>query len=239
MHLTDHQGINPTADRGCGNSRKAGGVYLECGLAPSGEGTPLSNYLTDPPVPYTAPSTQGMTIIEGPNGVQHLVDHIGAKHYPYASDYIEEGRNHGFSRRIPKNLDLSGLTTESRIIAVHPRGFLKNHDAAPVDQQLHRCANYLNTGDDTHFHTGQPCNRHQYILPAEALTNGQRALTADTVYSVTPADDSHELEYESAIIAQLPITGISVISTQDNSHADTLQRLHDMNLPMLVQESEK
>src|SRR5690625_4426376 len=213
-----NHGLNPNAHRGCGNSRTTGGVYLESRVMSEGASIstfkPLTHCFTDPPVAFTAPSTQGMTIIEAPDGTKHLLDHIGATHYPYASDYLEEGRRHGFSRRIPKNLDLSGLTAESRMIAVHPRGRIKNYAEAisTLSNQNalnHLCANYLNTGDTYHLENQVDCNRFHYLMPPSDAPNNMRTLTRDVAYAVANLPESFILEFESAIIAQLPISSIT------------------------------
>src|SRR5258708_36853707 len=54
-------------------------------------------------------------------GITHLLIWIGSEHYQWCSDYIEETRRFGASRRINPNLELSRLTRESRMILAHPR----------------------------------------------------------------------------------------------------------------------
>ncbi len=135
----------PTAipvPRGCGE-REPGGVYIECGLSPYG--SPLEDFLIDPPLPppegkgkeelankpqlwaRTArtdppdPSTEH--VVMNPGTEQPIVDlllWIGAEFYPYVSDFIEEVRRFGASRKLNPNLDLSQLTRWSRMILIHP-----------------------------------------------------------------------------------------------------------------------
>jgi len=90
-------------ERGCGD-REPGGVYVESGLSPYG--SPLEHFLFDPPLPLPAgvdlvnkpqlwqrvdPETQE-PVLDSETGrpVYDLLIHIGAEHYPYAPDYIEE-----------------------------------------------------------------------------------------------------------------------------------------------------
>jgi len=58
-----------------------------------------------------------------PGADQPIVDlllWIGAEHYPYVSDYLEEVRRFGASRKLNPNLDLSQLTRWSRMLLIHP-----------------------------------------------------------------------------------------------------------------------
>jgi hypothetical protein len=145
--------------RGCGE-REPGGVYVECGL--SSGGSPLEAFLVDPPLPppegkgkeelankpqlwvRTArtdpddPATE--YVVMNPGTEQPIVDlllWIGAEHYPYVSDSIEEVRRFGASRKLNPNLDLSQLTRYSRMILLHPscRNTLWEQQAPPL-----RCA---------------------------------------------------------------------------------------------------
>ena len=90
-------------ERGCGD-REPGGVYVESGLSPYG--SPLEYFLFDPPVPLPEgvdlvnkpqlwlrvdPATQE-PVLDPTTGrpIYDLLIHIGAEHYEYAPDYIEE-----------------------------------------------------------------------------------------------------------------------------------------------------
>lgn len=125
----------PKADpvpRGCGE-REPGGVYAECGLSPWGR--PLEELLIDPPLPIP----DGLDIINKPTlwqrtdasgqpvldaeemPIYDLLIWVGEEFYPYCPDYIEEVRRFGASRRLNPNLDLSLLSSASRMILAHPR----------------------------------------------------------------------------------------------------------------------
>lgn len=106
--------------RGCGE-RTPGGLYAESGLGPNGR--PLEDYLIDPPLPLP----EGLDLVNKPQivddpetGIPHLWLWIGAEWYPYCSDYVEEARHFGASRKLNSNLDLQRLVPGSRMILAHP-----------------------------------------------------------------------------------------------------------------------
>src|SRR5258708_15915173 len=124
----------PKADpvpRGCGD-REPGGVYAECGLSPRGR--PLEEFLIDPPLPIPAgldlinkpqtwqrmlPSGEPALDVEG-LPIYDLLIWVGAEHYPYCPDYLEETRRHGAARRLNPNPRLPLLSPTSRMILAHP-----------------------------------------------------------------------------------------------------------------------
>lgn len=124
----------PKADpvpRGCGD-REPGGVYAECGLSPRGR--PLEEFLIDPPLPVPA----GLDLVNKPQTWQRMLPSgepaldeeglpiydlliwVGAEHYPYCPDFLEEVKRYGASRRLNPNLDLSLLSGSSRMVLAHP-----------------------------------------------------------------------------------------------------------------------
>lgn len=113
--------------RGCGE-RTPGGLYIECGLSPVGR--PFDDFLVDPPLPLL-PGLDATTLANKPrfirdpaDGTAHLVIWIGAEHYPYVSDYIEEARRFGISRKLSPSVlrqqEATGLSLASRMLLVHP-----------------------------------------------------------------------------------------------------------------------
>jgi hypothetical protein len=113
--------------RGCGE-RTPGGVYIECGLSPVGR--PFEDFLLDPPLALPA----GLGSEALPNKPQfwtdsatdtvHLVIWIGAEHYPYLADFVEEARRFGISRKLSPHLlerpEFARLSLSSRMILAHP-----------------------------------------------------------------------------------------------------------------------
>ena len=116
-------------ERGCGESRTAGGLYIEMGL--SDHGIPFDRFLVDPPLEVPEGLDKGRLAnkpqfwTDPHTGVVHVCIWIGQKFYSFCPDYIEESRRYGISRRIsPSVLDrpeAARLTAASRLILVHPR----------------------------------------------------------------------------------------------------------------------
>lgn len=114
--------------RGCGE-RTPGGVYIECGLSPVGR--PFEDFLLDPPL--ALPAGLGAEALankpqfwtDSATDDVHLVIWIGAEHYPYLADFVEEARRFGISRKLSPQLlerpEFGRLTLSSRMILAHPR----------------------------------------------------------------------------------------------------------------------
>src|SRR3989440_8175688 len=123
--------------RGCGD-REPGGVYAECGL--SEHGAPLDFFAFCPPLPIP----EGIDLVNKPRlwlrtdpgsnqpvldpltnePIYDLLIHIGAEHYPEPPDYYEETKRLGASRRLNPNLDVTLLTSSSRMLLAHPRAIV-------------------------------------------------------------------------------------------------------------------
>jgi hypothetical protein len=240
----------PGVTRGCG-TRSSGGLYLESGTGYGGK--PLEFFLSDPPIPMTCDTKLGVELIER-GGVMHILDWIGEQHYPFITDLLEEGRHYGFSRRIPRTLNLSRLSADSRILIVHARGLVVNHEAlrpfmpehynTPYTEQgrgkpahEHHCGHLERTGSPEHYQPephAHGCTRDLWAVPpATRVKDGvpPRYIRefASIFYEVFPlAPDAPAPEYVSALVASLPITNISVIRARDGSHTQTLAKVREM-----------
>lgn len=160
----------PGAERGCG-SRAPGGVYVECGV--DAGGIDISHFMPDPVPAFSMESHRGQDFRKR-NGVWHLFDWVGAKHYPTAADVFEETRRFGASRRAAPNDEFGKLSVESRLILVHPRARAVNParlhwiEAELGLQSLpsyrKRCMLYRATGgeDESHFGEGRPSGQGTY-----------------------------------------------------------------------------
>lgn len=117
--------INATVTRGCG-TRIQHALYA---CVPTGEmAVPIEAFVLDPPLPWSMGHFRGPRLYERNDGVTDMILWIGQEHYPYVSDFIEEARQHGISRRVPvsKQLTYSLLDSHnSRILLVHPRAIYK------------------------------------------------------------------------------------------------------------------
>lgn len=125
------------AARGCG-TRKAGGVYLVCGL--SRYGKPVEDFLVDAPKALVASDGVVVDLPKIGQVIQDaqyddagkltmptlVLDWVGSKHYPNVADFVEEVRVMGMSRKVSPRLDFTKLTAGSRQILVHERAIIKN-----------------------------------------------------------------------------------------------------------------
>lgn len=124
-------------ERGCG-SRKGDGLY--CCVEPSPYGYPIEHFLVDPCIPFELPEGENIRspyFLEDPVGVHHLVMGVGSTYYPFVTDFIEEARQYGISKRLPKNFDYRKLDPDkSNLILIHKRAIpdfsyaLKSEDYA-------------------------------------------------------------------------------------------------------------
>lgn len=201
----------------------------------------------------TCDSKVGVELVER-GGVVHVIDWVGEQHYPAVTDFLEEGRVLGFSRRISSTLDLSRLTAESRILVVHACGLVVNHEVlrpfiperynVARDEQgrrkpayKHHCGHLEQTARPSYYQPNpheHGCTRDLWTLPpASHVDDGAppRYLRkfASVSYEVFPlAPDAPVPETTSALAASLPITNISVVKAQDGSHTQTLSKVREM-----------
>lgn len=115
--------------RGCG-TRQMGGVYLEVPTGPNGR--PLEDFIIDAPFKLSPAILEAMGItavgvkLHERAGITHVIDWVGASHYPNVADWLEETRRFGISSRVPKNIDWSKLEAGSRLLMVHPKAWIEN-----------------------------------------------------------------------------------------------------------------
>ena len=234
-------------ERGCGD-REPGGVYAECGFSPYGK--PLEHFMFDPPMPLP----EGVDLVNKPQlwprvdpvtqepvldpvtgrPIYDLLIHIGAEHYPYASDYMAETRQLGASRRLNANLDLSLLTSRSRMLLAHPKAIIVPwRDLTPPDWcfkrlKRHDLASYALLGLDAATDEDRvgPCIFKLWdVLPEnEAIEvfeqEGERPVCVrkigSTLYEYRPTGEEVQ-EWEQGFILGLPITGIALIQYADGT----------------------
>ena len=117
--------INSTIVRGCG-TRIQHALYA---CIPTGDtAIPIERFILDPPLPWSMGHFRGPRLYERNDGVTDMILWIGQEHYPYVSDFIEEARQHGISRRVPISRQLTYHmldSRDSRILLVHPRAIYK------------------------------------------------------------------------------------------------------------------
>jgi hypothetical protein len=201
--------------RGCG-TRHRGGIYAGSEL--SDFGLPLEYFIVDPPQPIDdlALTPIGVKLIER-DGVTHVFDWIGSQHYPNVADFIEETRRFGLSRRLPKTLDFSRLTPRSRIVLVHTRAIITNHqsyyDALPA-AWVPGCPKNLAQHDaakstliDLPMCAGLWWRDIESAMPPDKPIDRQMPSFA---YSAWPTPNIQP-SYQPGIFLSLPITNLQVI----------------------------
>lgn len=204
--------------RGCG-TRQAGGVYIETGMGPGG--SPVEDFLCDPPIPV--PEEINLTPIGMEwfirNGVWHVMDHVGSKHYENVADFVEEVRRFGLSRRIAKTAPFHQLTEQSRIFLVHSRAIITKPEQyrpagsgyyCPFNLKDHQAGDCMCVGiwwEDV----GDP--------DAEGQRESTRAMPAFTYTAKTPPPGVRG-PYERGIFAAFPITRLAVVEDEAGGSHD-------------------
>jgi hypothetical protein len=242
-------------ERGCGD-RSPGGIYAESGL--SKNGSPLEAFMFDPPLPLPPeldlvnktllwqrvdPATGENVLDEDECPIFDLLIHVGAEHYPWAVDYLEETRRLGASRKLNPHLDLSKLSRSSRMLLAHQRAIIPQWRTMiqPV-----RCGKHVPFHDQTYYNalfseviaagegidaTGDderagPCIFKLWeVIPSVDACNvfardGDLPFClrriGSTTYHFQPTGEKVE-QWEEGFILALPITGIALIQYDDGT----------------------
>lgn len=176
--------------RGCG-TRVTGGLYICCGLSPYGK--PIEHFIVDPPVYVEYKNFRTPILIEN-----DLLLWVGAEHYPYPSDFIEEARAFGISKRIPVNFPVEKITVMSKMYFIHSRAIVKNYREFPPPI-------YCPGNHEPHFNQEDCCIGYSYSLSA---TDEEIRKIGDTEYRVYPFKEKSEIEpeYVQGIFLALPVT---------------------------------
>ena len=191
-----------------------------------------------------------------------FIDHIGSSHYPNATDFWVEGLKYGFSRRVSPKLNFSRIQPGSRILFIHDRGrvthpedlrpYVSEHYQTPKQNgkrkpfHQHNCVKLERIGLWEHYEEGfAACTRDLWCLPEATRTVEEgghvRRDFASISYEVFPPSlDAPKVRTESALIAALPITNITVIKSPDGSHRKTISVLGEKlggAVPLTIAES--
>lgn len=224
-------------ERGCG-VRKADGIYAECGLSPFGR--PVEAFLFDPPLPVPeglSVNPLGVTFVQADQMVNgrlvstvHIVDWVGADHYPNVADFIEEVRVLGVSRRLSSSLDYSLLTKESRLLLVHSRAYIANHTEY---QQVGPCPRNNDHAD------GSPCCGLWWedVRDGEPSGEGREVIRKlpSAAYRALSTPDNVQPDYRPGFIASFPISRLVVVAGERT--AEQLQKIQKAALPTAVVEA--
>jgi hypothetical protein len=202
--------------RACGR-RVAAGVYAETRLSPFGQ--PVESFLVCPPKPVDLAewglTAVGVQLIEF-NGIWHVFDIVGREHYPHVADFVEETHRKGASRRLPRNLDFSKLTPDSRLILIHARATIENYAEYPQPPAI-SCPKGLHLAQLEEMCAGLwwhdiPVDD----LRTEADGSGHfRTIPGGVSYPAHSRPEGVIPEHQHAIFMSLPITNLVVISGRD------------------------
>lgn len=215
--------------RGCGR-RKAGGAYMECGGSPVGR--PIEYFLLCPPQ-VVDPKELGITAVGVQlvelEGTWHVIDWVGEKYYPHVADFIEEVRRFGASRRLPKDLDYSKLTPESRMILLHPQAHIDEpfvYDQYRIggkafDMEWDKCPkDKIHTKSE--MCAGLFWEDVRSVKHDKNIRIGDREMPSFTYRAATPPG-KEKVKHSLAMFAMLPITRLVVIQSKDGSHERTFE----------------
>lgn len=231
----DAPGAICDVERGCG-FRTKGALYAETGLGP--HGLPLEDFFIDPPTPIDPTthgiSSQGMTFKQDGAGTWHLIDWIGEKYYETAPDFLQEVKALGLSRKMNPKLDLSRLTPASRIVLLHPKGYLAN------------AQDYHFPPDGTHF-SGCMCEKPEHApdqlggvtccigtlwdsvpdgVPEGSDPRLVRRTTGGGSYLARLDPEGVAPDWRPALIARFPIGRFAVVKDPDTgAHEEMIEKL--------------
>lgn len=191
--------------RGCG-VRKPGGLYVCSGLSPVGQ--PLGEFIIDPPIPYEGGSFRTPIVFER-EGKKHLLMWVGQEYYPFCSDFIEEARRYGVSKRIPDKFPIEEMEEGSMLFLVHPGAFIEDYQYLPVPE-------FCPKGSPAHLETkDEYCLGHVYTVapPTDGFSVRKLGSTEYTVHPVGMAEAF--CSYKPGIFLRVPITHFDHIMTRD------------------------
>jgi hypothetical protein len=232
--------------RGCG-TRVRGAVYIESGL--SSGGLPLESFLICPPTLIDT-KRLGITPVGTKflvrDGVNHVIDWVGSEGYPNVSDFTEEVRKFGLSRRISRSVDFSKLTPDSRILLVHSRAYVTNfekyaacwilRETVSPGHPVPRCSKHVEGHDQKIPPSGCCGVWHQDVTGAAPIPGaGEPRLSTRRMPSFSYQCFSRPKDvvsgYLPAIFASFPITRIVAIKGEPGEDAENRKKLAATTVP--------
>ncbi len=194
----------------CGGGRTQGGIYLEAAtLAAANLVFPdIDQFLIDPT--QVVDPTQmglnrmGMSLIKDKAGVHHLLDWVGESHYPLITDFVEEARRMGISRKISPQIDFSLLEPGSKLIFVHAKAHIQNSAAFTPHIPNFRCRK------------GHPHSPNDHCISLHWHSDEAKRDLSSGSYGLKPLEPAAPRKiYLPGRFLAVPITGIAVIESKD------------------------
>jgi hypothetical protein len=205
MHDESRPLVTSGARRGCGY-RQPGGAYFAVPVAPGGR--PVEEFLIDPPVVIEdAAARYGLTSVGvgvwERDGVTHVVDIVGHEHYPTVASFVDEARRLGVSRRAPRTLDFSQITSQSCLLLAHAHADVANAADFATDAAC-------------------PCHIEEHLAP-------EFAGMCVRLWWQEPLQGAH---HRLALFASFPIPQIEVVTDPPGgTHVETVRLASQAGVP--------
>lgn len=222
-------------DRGCG-SRVENALY--CCVETSPFGKPIEDFLVDPVLAWHGAKTlRAPMLIQDSNQVNHVVLGIGKEYYPFTSDFVEETRNMGVSKRIPLNFDPSLLTPDkSKLLLVHARAiphFQYRLDCVECPKDLseaHECIKGL-----WQLSTLLDVAEKHHVEADHSVLMMKVTTPSATYYAGKPMQPKTFIdEYSSGIILSFPRFHFEYVSYKKLVPKSVQERIEKANFPLEV-----
>ena len=246
-----------TEERGCG-SREQGGLYMCMPL--SENGFPIEHFLVDPSVEWKSDTNlRAPMLISDVDGVFHVVLGVGKKFYPTVSDFVEEARRMGVSKRIPRDFDFSKLTpTKSKLLLVHPRAI--QEFSYEVDSKERYCPRKIKMISQGKVQEGDEVYVSSHLCLGDLWSLGSlmniktkhetsmfddhvQIKTPSVSYSVAPctplSKDEREPSYCNGIFMQLPRWRFEYVNRNKRVPKEFLRRLRKLVLSWSVYQNDE
>lgn len=238
--------------RGCGE-RKPGGLYACCASSPLGQ--PIEHFLHCPPIAHDEKFHRTPKVSEEGD----LLIWVGKEFYPWPSDFIEEAREQGVSRRIPNNYSLENLAPGARMRLVHANaifgGLAPEVYEAPDEYVRLRPfptpVPFCPKDRREHWQTGEedfaPCLGRSYQVAPPAKVRGAVMTPAEeswrtigsTHYRVFPATIPEEWEprFYPGLFATFPLTHFEYVNSPDPARNEQMkEKMRTSRVPIAVVE---
>ena len=211
--------------RGCGN-RVEGGLYLT--VPTSAFGFPLEHFLVDPAIRWDGGTLRSPKEVPDPQGTFHILLGIGKENYPAFTDFFEEARVHGLSKRLPKDFDPSKLEFgKSKFLLMHPRGIPRQPFKAKYDCPRIKDGKRVHGKEDPHCVGALwplaglilgPQKKHE-VLP----DGGDKEFTVKTPsvsYRVPICKEPDSMTYDAGVLLQFSLFRFEFVNKAKQLPAD-------------------
>lgn len=230
--------------RGCGR-RVEGGIYSEVGT--SKDGKPVEHFLLCPPILINAKeyglSPRGVQLIKDPaRNVWHIWDWVGSTYYPNVTDFIEEVRLFGMSRRLSKKIDFSKLSESSRHVLLHTTAHINDPEQYHAERigghnmgmDWDNCPKGIHRSDYDGMCAGLWWEDVLDVHESEGFPRMGRREMPSFQYTACKPPFIPVSDHSLAIFASFPISRLVVVGAPDGSHQESLDLAKGSSLPVEI-----